>query len=119
MSEKISMHIQVSMNIPDTDTVLEKVMECINQAAKDKLQWKKHKIHDSYETRCGVHEEDIISVFHELQEKYPELNLYASYSHSIREDDSSAQWWETVKIKTERYADGTVKLSTDSSINWF
>lgn len=113
------MNIQISIRVEDADAILEEGMKCIDRAARDKPHWKKDKIYGCYETECDVSENDIIPVFQELIEKYPELDIYALDSQDIREDDSSAQWWSTTKIKTERHPGEKTTLSVESGTYWF
>ena len=40
--------------------------------------------------------------FDKLLELYPMIDISASYTLTVREDDSSAQWWESVNISTEK-----------------
>ena len=113
------MNIQISMKAENAEAILEEGMERIDQAAADRLQWKKRKGYGYYETECDVSEERILPVFKELIEKYPKLDIYAVYAEDIRDDDRSAQWWRVTKIKTEHHSDGTTTLSTDSETHWF
>lgn len=112
------MNIQISIKAEKKDAILEEAMESISQAAKEKPQWEKDKIYDCYKTECDVSEKDIMPVFNELIKKYPNLDIFAVYSQNIREDDTSAQWWSTTKIKTEHNPEGTT-LSIDSGTYWF
>ena len=115
----IRISIRAKKAVEKANEILEEGMKCISQAAKEKPQWKKHKIYDSYETECDVSEDDIIPVFEELIAKYPELDIYAIYSYEIREDDSSAQWWKTTNIKTKHHSDGTATLDIETGTYWF
>lgn len=119
MTGEIRMNIQLCINTQNTDNVLEEGMERISQISQDKLQWKKHKIYNCYETECNIPAEDIIPIFDELITKYTSLDISASYSCDIREDDHSAQWWSTTVIRTEHHPDGTATLITNSTTNWF
>ena len=70
MTGEIRMNIQLCINTQNTDNILEEGMERISQISKDKLQWKKHKIYNCYETECNIPAEDIITIFDELITKY-------------------------------------------------
>lgn len=68
-------------------------------------------------TSLQTEESEIIRVFEELVKKYPELDIDAFYSYEIREDDRSAQWWTTVRIRTEK-EDGETKIVCSASTYW-
>lgn len=111
------MNIKISIKAKN-DAVVQEAMTCINQAADDEPQWERDN-YGYYETVCDAAENDILRVFNELIAKYPELNIFASYSQDIREDDSSAQWWRSTTIKTKHHPDGTATLDIDSGTYWF
>jgi len=112
------MNIQISSCAKNADVILKEGMERISEAAKDKPQWKKDQNFHRYNAECDVSENDMIPVFRELIAKYPELDIFASCSHSVREDDRSAQWWSTTTIKTERHRGEAKTLSIDTSTYW-
>ncbi|HCT90655.1 MAG TPA: hypothetical protein DF613_04615 [Lachnospiraceae bacterium] len=116
---RIKMTIRIRIRTQKEGTVPEKAMAHINRAAAGCPQWEKPAAGNCCETECDIPEKEILPILGELTEKYPLLDLWASYSHEIREDDRSAQWWETKTIKTERHPDGSASLVTDSSIHWF
>lgn len=64
-----------------------------------------------------VSENGIIRVFEELVKKYPRLDVKASCSCEIREDDRSAQWWRVTEIYSEE-DDGQKKIVSSSSTYW-
>lgn len=112
------MNIHIRLFIQNGSAIPEKAMAHINQAAAVCPQWKKSAADNCCETACDLPEKDILPILGELAEKYPLLDLWASYSCEIREDDRSAQWWETKTIQTERRPDGSASLVTDSNIHW-
>lgn len=69
------------------------------------------------ETSTSVSENEIIRVFEDLVEKYPRLDVKASCSCEIREDDRSAQWWRVTEIYSEE-DDGQKKIVSSSSTYW-
>lgn len=113
------MIIRITIGTQNDPAILEKGMAYINRAALGEPQWKEHCNCNYYETECDIPEKDILPVFNGLIAEYPPLDLYASYTYDIREDDHSAQWWERKTLKTERRPDGSTVLSTGSSIHWF
>lgn len=113
------MNVHIRLYIQNGSAILEKGMAHINQAAAGCPQWEKPAVGNYCETECDIPEKEILPILGELTEKYPLLDLWASYSREIREDDRSAQWWETITIKTERHPDGSASLVTDSGIHWF
>lgn len=62
-------------------------------------------------------EKDVISAFEELVKIYPELEVEASCSYDVREDDRSAQWWGTTRIYSKR-ENGETKIVSSSSTYW-
>lgn len=113
------MNIRITVKAEQNEAILEEAMTRIEQAASDKPEWDKYGITRGYVTECEVPESDILPVFNELIAKYPELDVSATYSEDIREDDMSAQWWRTTEIKTMHCPDGTSKLDISSSTYWF
>lgn len=113
------MTVHIRIFVQKESAVPEKAMARINRAAAGCPQWEKPAAGNCWETECDIPEKEILPVLGELAEKYPQLDLWASYSCETREDDRSAQWWETKTIKTERRPDGSASLATDSSIHWF
>lgn len=68
-------------------------------------------------TSLQAGEKEITEVFEKLVERYPELDVEASYSYDVREDDRSAQWWGTTRIYSER-ENGVTKIVSSSSTYW-
>ena len=64
-----------------------------------------------------VSENEIVRVFEDLVKKYPRLDVKASCSCDIREDDRSAQWWRVTEIYSEE-EDGQKKIVSSSSTYW-
>lgn len=64
-----------------------------------------------------VGEKEIVGIFEELVRRYPLLDVKASFSQEVREDDRSAQWWETVKISSKE-ENGEKKIVRSSSVYW-
>ena len=64
-----------------------------------------------------VNENEIIRVFEGLVKKYPQLDVSASCSCEIREDDRSAQWWRVTRIYSQK-EDGQKKIVSSSSTYW-
>lgn len=113
------MTVHIRIHVPNGNTVPEEGMARINRAAAGCPQWEKHGSGGVCETTCDIPEKDILPLLNDLAEKYPLLDLWAAYSCEIRENDRSAQWWETKTIQTERRPDGSASLVTDSRIHWF
>lgn len=68
-------------------------------------------------TSLSVSEKEITKVFEELVKKYPQLDVEASDSYDVREDDRSAQWWGVTRIYAER-ENGETKIVSSSSTYW-
>lgn len=117
--EEDAMNIRISIKSEHNESILEAAMSCISRVAKGEPEWEKYKSYGGYEAECDVSEDEILPVFNELITKYPELDIFATYSEDIREDDSSAQWWRTTRIETEHHPDGTSTLDISSSTYWF
>ena len=113
------MEVQISLSTKDKIENLEKGIEYLSSHSKNDPKWEKDQIYGSFKADCFFLEEKILDILKGLIEQYPQLNLFASYSFDIREEDDSAQWWRTVTIKTNHHSDGTTTLDVDSSTNWF
>ncbi len=61
--------------------------------------------------------EEITRAFEALVKSYPQLDVEASYSYDVREDDRSAQWWGTTRIYSER-ENGETRIVSNSSTYW-
>lgn len=87
----------------------------LNEFSNQEFEWKLSGT--ALTTSLNISENEIIKAFEELVKKYPELNVTASHSYDIREDDRSAQWWATTKIYSEK-ENGEIKIVSSSSTYW-
>ncbi len=113
------MTIQISIKNENAEAVLEEAMRRISRAAQNDPQWESHETRGCYKAECGASENDMIPVLKELTAEYPELDISAYSSREIREEDDSAQWWRTTRIRTVHHPDGTAELDVDSNTYWF
>lgn len=68
-------------------------------------------------TSLQAGEKEVTEVFEKLVERFPELELEASFSYDVREDDRSAQWWGITRIYSQR-ENGETKIVSSSSTYW-
>lgn len=113
---KETMDILICTHEENASSILENVRAYFSQEfPEEELEWK------CTETRLTVslsaEEQEITRAFEELVEKYPGLQVEASYSYDVREDDRSAQWWGTTKIYSEK-ENGETKIVSSSSTYW-
>ncbi len=100
----------------DSAPVFEGVKKYFSQEFKDKMfEWKY--TGQELSASLQISEEEITAAFEELVKRYPQLNVKAVYSQDIREDDRSAQWWQTTKIYSEE-KNGEKKIVSSSSTYW-
>lgn len=110
------MDILISAYGENASLVLENVKTYFSQEFSDKeFTWKRSG--PILTTSLDTGENEITKVFEELVGKYPELDVSASYSYDVREDDRSAQWWGTTRIYSEKQ-DGETKIVSSSSTYW-
>lgn len=62
-------------------------------------------------------QEQLEKVFKVIIEVYNKVILYADCSYSVREDDGSADWWESITINTE-YKDGKNQVTSSNGTYW-
>ncbi len=113
---KETMDILICTHEENDSTVLENVKAYFSQEfPTEKLEWK------CTGTRLTVslsaEEQEITRAFEELVKKYPGLQVEASYSYDVRENDRSAQWWGMTKIYSEK-ENGETKIVSSSSTYW-
>lgn len=100
----------------DSSLTFENVKSYFSQEFSDKeFEWKCS--NTMIATSFNISEKEIIKVFEELIKNYPNLNVEASYSYDVRENDRSAQWWGTTKIYSQK-EDGEIKIVSSSSTYW-
>ena len=92
----------------------------INLTADCMLDWKIERFGAAISAKadCNSHIGMVEDSFEKLLELYPMIDISASYTLTVREDDSSAQWWESVNISTEKKSDGTRYLKKHSGTSW-
>lgn len=114
------MDITIACRSKESDSIIKAVMKQVNQSAECELDWKiEHGGNAIYiSTDCNSHIGNVVKSFHDLLETYQTLDIRASYSYSCREDDGSADWWESVSISTETNPDGSKYLRESSSTYW-
>lgn len=112
----IRMNILVSIHEKESSLVLEWVKAYFLQEFPDKkLEWRGSGTMLSISLPIG--EKEITRIFEELVKRYPKLNVEASCSYEVREDDRSAQWWGTTKIYSQR-ENGEIRIVSSSSTYW-
>lgn len=100
----------------DASPVLEEIKSYFADRFPDMdLEWKRAGA--MIRTSLSTDEETITAVFRELIGRYQDLEVEARYSFDIREDDRSAQWWETVRIYSEE-EDGETRIFRSSDVYW-
>ena len=112
------MKISIKIQDENKDAILAEAMEAISRVSSGETRWERDRIYGYHEAECAVSVETVLPVFRALIEKYPKLSIFAIDSEEIREDDSSAQWWRSTKITTERRPDGMTDLKIDSGTYW-
>ena len=110
------MNIIVYTHEENASSVLNNVKDYFSQEfPEEEIKWET--THTMLRTSLPISETEITRVFEELVKKYPQLDVEASYSYDIREDDRSAQWWGTTNIYSE-WEDGEVQIVSRSSTYW-
>lgn len=114
------MNITIISREENNEEIINDITRKINQTAARELDWKIEHIGKAIflSTCCYKNETQIESLFDEILKLYPKIDINASYSYSIREDDGSADWWETVSISTVENSDGTRYLDKSCSTYW-
>lgn len=116
MRKKDTMKIIICTHEEDASLVLENVMAYFSQEFPEtELVWKRSKT--TLTTSLQTDDQEITRIFEALVHRYPELQVEASYSYDVREDDNSAQWWGTTKIYSQREA-GEPKIVSSSNTYW-
>ena len=62
-------------------------------------------------------QEQLEKAFKVIIEIYDKVILYADCSFSVREEDKSAEWWESITISTE-YRDGKKQVTSSNETYW-
>lgn len=110
------MDIIIRIHDKNASVIFENIKACFLQEFPDKeFEWKR--TGTVYTTKLQEGGEEIVRIFEELVERYPELDVEASYSYDVREGDTSAQWWGTTRIYSER-KDGKTEIVSSSSTYW-
>ena len=110
------MDILICTHEKDASLVFENVKAFFLQKFSDRVfAWERSGT--ILKTSLQADEKEITEAFEKLVERYPELDVEASYSYDIREDDRSAQWWGTTRIYSER-ENGETKIVSGSSTYW-
>lgn len=114
------MDITITCCDVDRENIIKDVTYRINLTADCQLDWKIERFDEavSATTDCNSHIGMVEESFDKLLELYPMLDIKASYSLTVREDDSSAQWWESISISTEVKSDGSKYLKKSQSTYW-
>ena len=104
----------------DREKIIADVTYRINLTADRVLDWKIERYGEtiSAKTDCNSHIAMVEDSLDKLLELYSMLDISASYTLTVREDDSSAQWWESISISTEEKSDGSKYLKKSQSTYW-
>ncbi len=103
-------------SLSSASSVFEHVKDYFAEKIQDKeFEWECSDT--SLAVSMQVSEREIIGILGELMKRYPMLDVKASYSQEVREDDRSAQWWETVKIDSKE-ENGEKIIVRSSSVYW-
>ena len=93
----------------------EQIIEEFKKALDKEIDWK---IKDfSISADVEMYEGKAQEIFEKLLDRFPDIDFYGSYSISVREEDRSAQWWETYTIKSA-VKDGRKVIKTSCSTGW-
>lgn len=110
------MDIVIGSYEEDPSLIFKSVKDYFSQKfPTEKFEWKRSG--SVLTISLPVDEKEIAEVFEELVKKHPELNVEASYSYDVREDDRSAQWWGTTRIYSKK-ENGEIKIVSSSSTYW-
>lgn len=114
------MDLQISCYEENALEIINKAIADVNKCAGNDLDWKIEtgKYMVAGKTKVTENIGRIEKYLEKLLADYPQINISASYSCSCREEDGSAQWWESVNISTEKDKDGTKKLKVSSGTYW-
>ena len=114
------MDITITCSDIDREDTIKDVIHRINLTADCMLDWKIERFGEAISAKadCNSHIGMVEDSFDKLLELYPMIDISASYTLTVREDDSSAQWWESVNISTEKKSDGTRYLKKRSGTYW-
>ncbi len=110
------MDILIFTRESDRSSAFEDVKDYFSQEFKDKeFEWKC--TGQMLSASLQISEEEITAAFRELVKRYPQLDVKAVSSRDIREDDRSAQWWQTTEIYSVG-ENGEKKIVSSSSTYW-
>lgn len=103
------------------EEVIKDVIYRINLSADKALDWNVERVGEAIycKSDCNSQIGMVIKSFDKLLELYPALDINASYSYQVREEDGSAYWFETETIETVHNADGTAYIKRNTSTNWY
>ena len=111
-----AMDIMICTHEKDASSVLKGVKACFSQEfPTEEFEWKCTET--TLTVVLPVGDKEITRVFEELVRRYPRLEVSASCSYDIREEDRSAQWWGTTRIYSKR-ENGEAKIVSSSSTCW-
>lgn len=110
------MDILICTHEKDSSLIFEGVKEYFSQEfPEESLEWRCRG--GAIATSLSAGEREITRVFEALVKQYPGLDVEASCSYEVREDDRSAQWWGITKIYSEEEG-GEIKIVSSSSTYW-
>lgn len=114
------MDIFITVRGEDSENTAKDVIEQINTSADAILDWKIEHVGESIYCNaiCDNHVGTVIQTFENLLELYPALDISASYSYTVREEDRSANWFVVEEMRTEYKEDGTAYLKRSSGTYW-
>ncbi|MCQ2466963.1 MAG: hypothetical protein MJ166_05550 [Clostridia bacterium] len=115
---KMEVTIWVNSNCAaGTEAVIEDVKEAFGKHYPDKnIEWTVSGRNLATEIDFGYG--DIKGVFQNMIDEIPDISdVYATYSYSVREDDSSAEWWGTSTVCSQK-VDGKLVLIENESTGW-
>lgn len=114
------MEIYLSCKAENAEQVLQSAMDAINVCAEKTLDWKVERFGKCFngKTVCYNNETKIEALFDKFLEQFPELDIDASYSFDVREDDYSANWFGYATVKTAVREDGTKYLDKSCGTYW-
>lgn len=94
------------------DFITKTLMEYCNC---DDISWDKKD--GRYISVIDAGQEELEKAFKVIVEIYDKVILYADCSYSVREDDRSAEWWESITISTE-LKDGKKCVTSSNGTYW-
>lgn len=111
-----TMNILICSHEKDPSSALEGVKAYFAQKfLAENLEWKC--AGTTLTVSLSASEKEITGIFEELVKKYPGLEVEASFSYDVREEDRSAQWWGTTRIYSKE-ENGETKIISSSSTYW-